>query len=890
MPMRIYALAKELKIDSKALVDICTRAGITGKGSALASLEDDEIDRVRAFLSGPKPSPKAVAPEEAPAAPVRGPATPAPLAPTAPVVPADLSPSATDTSKSYKRDDYIPATASSSGKIKVLGKSKPPRSAEQGDKPRAPKPRTPVIHVAQMPEVQQPKATPKSDEPAPQKPDIRLPQDAIASAKMGARPPLEHLTAKVEKKKKEKERDKDREKAPAAEAETEATPRGKVRGRGRDKGDEPERSLAGMASARADRQKSRRSKVGGGVGDREDDGGGRSHRRRTFKRRGLSTAAPRKGRISLQLPCTVRSFSEATGVGSNRVLATLMKLGVLLNINAPIDEEMTELLASELGVDVELKPAASIEETLLSQIRDREDDPDTLQPRPPIVTFLGHVDHGKTSLLDYLVGTNVVAGEAGGITQHIRAYQISTSDGRLVSFVDTPGHEAFTEMRARGANVTDIAVLVIAADDGIMPQTEEAISHAQAAEVPIVVALNKMDLPGANPNRVMTQLTEHGLTPSEWGGDVEVVRTSAISGEGMDVLLETLLTIAEIHDYRANPERRAYGVCLEAEQGGSRGVMAKLVVQNGTLNVGDVIVCGSAQGRVKFMYDTLQANRRVESAGPSCPVNVAGFDAPPDAGESFYVLEDISQARELAEQRSEQARAANLSGSSTRVSFERFQEMLKDGRVGASTDAVTLNLIVRADTRGSVEAILKEFDKLDHPEVRLKVLLKGVGGITVGDVHLAAASDAVIIGFNVTTDEAARQLADEKDVEVRRYDIIYKLTDDLRSMLEGKLKPEERVVDLGRAVVKQVFPISRIGTVAGCYVVQGNIERGCRIRVFREGRQIGEYPLESLKREKDDAREVQRGMECGLKLANFNDIKKDDILEAFKIEEFARTL
>ncbi|MBM3998489.1 MAG: translation initiation factor IF-2 [Planctomycetes bacterium] len=974
MPMRIYALAKELKVDSKALVDICTRAGITGKGSALASLEDDEVARVRAFLASPKPSSKSGAPLRegglshpgsiapsssvpvgAPTFSVPSPSTPSP-APAAsasvsaipvssasespPLVspasgsivpgssgsgstglgrflPARSGPAATTEAPSdpaatsaggiapvpsaptqpppdsgaFRRDDYLPATTG--GKVKVLGaKAKSARPTEGGEKPRVPKVRVPVIHIAQMPEVQQPVAAPKSNEPAPQKPDIRLPQDAIASAKLGARPPLEHLTAKAEKKKKEKEkeREKPREKgAPPASPPADLASRGRIRGK-RDKVEGVDSDLAGMASARADRQKAKRPKSPAAGGSDRDDDSFRSHRRRMVKRKGLSTAAPRKGAVAVQLPCTVRSFSEATGVGSGRVLATLLKMGVMLNINAQIEQETAELIAAELGLEVEIRQPVSIEETVLGDIHGREDSPESLEPRPPIVTFLGHVDHGKTSLLDRLVGTNVVAGEAGGITQHIRAYQITAADGRVISFVDTPGHEAFTEMRARGANVTDVAVIVIAADDGIMPQTEEAISHAQAAKVPIVVALNKMDLPGANANRVLTQMTEHGLTPGEWGGDVEVVRTSAVTGAGMDDLLETLLTIAEIHGYRANRGRPAQGVCLEAEQGGSRGVMAKLIVQNGTLRVGDIVVCGESHGRVKFMYDTLRATRRVEEAGPSMPVNVAGFDSPPGAGETFYVLSDITQARELADQRSRRARAANLTGTSTRVSFERFQEMLRDGRLGASTETVTLNLIIRADTRGSIEAIVKELDKLEHPEVRIKVLLKGVGGITVGDVHLAEASDAVIVGFNVTTDEGARQLAEEKSVEVRRYEIIYKLTDDLRAMLEGKLKPEERVVELGRAVVKQVFPISRVGTVAGCYVVQGLIERACRVRVFREGRQIGEYPLDSLKRVKDDVKEVQRGMECGLKLMNFNDIKKDDILEAFKIEEFARTL
>jgi translation initiation factor IF-2 len=505
------------------------------------------------------------------------------------------------------------------------------------------------------------------------------------------------------------------------------------------------------------------------------------------------------------------------------------------------------------------------------------------------VTVLGHVDHGKTSLLDKIIGTNVVAGEAGGITQHIRAYLIGTKDGRHVSFVDTPGHEAFTEMRARGANVTDIAVIVVAADDGVMPQTEEAISHAKAADVPIVVAMNKMDLPAADEQKVLSQLATSGLLPSEWGGDVEVVRTSAATGQGIDTLLETLLVTAELHEYKANSDKPARGMCLEAEQEAGRGVIAKLMVQDGMLREGDVIVCGGGHGRVKAMYDTLRPRQRIKEAGPSTPVNVTGLDMAPNAGDKFYVLDDIAEARQLADERQLENREQTLAGVSTRVSFEDFQQRLAEGRLGDDA-AATLNLIIRADVRGSIEAIQKELAKFDHPEVKVRLLQASVGGITVADVTLASASEAVVVGFNVIPDEAARGLADERGVQIRRYDIIYKLTDDIKALIEGKLKPEERVIEMGAALVKQVFTISRVGSVAGCQVIRGSIERGCRIRVNRDSRTIGDYAMESLRREKDDTKEVARGMECGIKLANFNDIKEGDVLEAYKIEEVARTL
>jgi len=423
-----------------------------------------------------------------------------------------------------------------------------------------------------------------------------------------------------------------------------------------------------------------------------------------------------------------------------------------------------------------------------------------------------------------------------------------------------------------------------------MPQTEEAISHAKAAGVPIVVAANKCDLPGADITRIMTQMTEHGLTPSAWGGDVEVVSTSAITGQGMDELLDTVLTVAELHDYRANPKRAATGVCLESEQSSDRGVIAKVMVQSGTLRVGDIVVCGNTFGRIKALYDTLKRTKQLTEAGPSMPVNITGLERPPEAGEKFYVIDDIAQARQVAAARESLTRTQSLAGTSPKVSFETFQELVQSGKLGVKEEKVVLNLIIRADARGSLEAIEKELTKLDHPEVDIRILQKSVGGITVADVTLASASQAVIVGFNVIPDEAARALADVRNVEVRRYDIIYNLANDIRAMIEGRLKPEEKVVELGRALVKQVFTVSKVGTIAGCYVAQGTIERGCRVRVNREGRRIGDYILDTLKRIKDDVKEVNRGMECGIKLAGFNDVKVDDVLEAYKIEEVARTL
>ena len=880
MALRIYALAKELNIDSKILVELCHKAGVTGKGSALASLTDEEAATVRAYVSNSS----AKAPP--PAAPARpAPVRPAPTAPSGPVEP-----------PAFRREDYVPPSAA--GRPPVLGnrpestQSEPKRRTPDGDRPRS----APAIRVAPLPNVVQPQPTAPA-EPAPQKPDLKLPADAIRASRAGPKPLQEHLRKHEAKRKADiakvtppssPGRGQHSSSLPPAE-----TPAGRERGRGKG-GKAPAEGDADFAAAlggREQRQLSRKRTSqparfrGSATG--EDEPSGRSRRPRPKqKRSGLSTAAPRKGNVVLQMPATVRSFSEAAGVPVPKVLSKLLALGGNLTtnaINAELDMERVQLLAMEFGVEIEVKEAVSLENRLINAIDNREDDPAHLEPRPPVVTFLGHVDHGKTSLLDRIIGIDVASGESGGITQHIRAYRVE-KDGRTISFVDTPGHEAFTEMRARGANVTDIAVLVVAADDGVMPQTEEAISHARAAGVPIVIALNKTDLPGINYDRIYTQLVTAGLQPTEWGGDTELVKCSALTGQGIDELLETLLTIAELHDYRANPSRPAMGTCLEAELHEGRGVVAKLLVQNGTLKVGDVVVCGPAYGRVKAMYDTLRPGTQHSAAGPSTPVNVTGLSVAPGAGDRFVVLDEIAQAREIAEQRAIDTRQLSLGGITTHVTLENLFDRLD----GESTQ--TLNLILRADVRGSIEAIRKELTKLEHPEVQIKILQATVGGVTEADVHLADASDAIIIGFNVVPDEGARSLAEQKGVQIRRYDIIYQVTDDLKKALEGLLEPEKREVDLGRALVQRTFTISRMGTIAGCRVLVGTIERNCRVRLVRDSRIIGDYALESLKREKDDAREVREGYECGMKLAGFNDIKEGDILEAYRVEEVARTL
>ncbi len=871
MAVRIFTLAKELKLDSKELVELCARAGIQDKGSALASMTDDEVAKLKEFLAGKS------RPAERPAAPVR--AGVAPAAPVRPAAPTTL-----------KKEDYIAPGGVAKGRPPELPAKPPvesPRPAVRpagGAKPPVPRP---AFKLAPMPAAARPPVTPRGpQEPAAQKPDVKLPLDAIRSAKAGGAKPLADHMRKHEQ-------------ARQTDA-TRPRPGGPPGARGGmmpvppplEPGVRPRRTPAKGGTGKEDvlggrelRQLTRKRQDGPRTGLDDDDGGLRRRRGgRPRKGSGVSTAAPRKTNASIQVPANVRGFSEAIGLPASEVLKKLLVLQPeqMPSMATVLDRDMVELLASEFGVELDIKTAEDLEKELLAGFDAVDEDPTLRTPRAPVVTFLGHVDHGKTSLLDKILGIDVAARESGGITQHIRAYSVDRN-GKAITFVDTPGHEAFTQMRARGANVTDCAVIVIAADDGIMPQTEEAISHARAAGVPMVACINKIDLPGADVQRVYQQLAANELLPTEWGGETEVVKTSAVTGDGVEQLLDTLLTIAELHDLRANADRSSAGVCLDASIHEGKGVVATLLVQKGTLNVGDAIVCGEATGFVKAMTGTL-SRRKIQAAGPATPVLVTGLDVAPGAGERFQEVESIAKAREVATKRADIRRHVALAAAPVHVTLENLA-----ARLGAEK-APTLNLILRADVRGSIEAILKELQKLEHPEVKIRVLQSTVGGITEADVQLADASDAVIIGFNVVPDERARALADEKGVQVRRYDIIYQVTDDLKKALEGMLAPEKRETDLGRAIVQRTFSISRLGVIAGCRVIGGIIARNGRLRVIRDSRVIGDYGIESLKREKDDAREVRDGLECGIKVANFNDIKEGDILECYRIEEVARTL
>jgi translation initiation factor IF-2 len=583
----------------------------------------------------------------------------------------------------------------------------------------------------------------------------------------------------------------------------------------------------------------------------------------------------------ISFPITVRALSEAIGRPAKSILGILFKQGRMVTINDELGEEESMEVAMELGVDLSFKRSRDIEAELLASL-DHEDPPELMRQRPPIVTILGHVDHGKTTMVDRIRSANVAAGEAGGITQHIAAYQVNYQD-HLLTFVDTPGHAAFGEMRSRGANVTDIVVLVVAADDGVMPQTVECISHAKNAGVPIVIALNKVDLPGIDEQRILQQLAQHELLPAEWGGEYEVVRTSGATGKGIDKLLETLLLTAELHEIQANPEREGLGVCLEAFRDEGRGAIAWLIVEKGTLRVGDVVLCGSTYGRIRAMYN--DRDEAITEAGPSMPVKVSGLSEVPGAGDHFFVMKDIEEARETAESRLHEGRTESLS---SRVSPRTLEDILGSPRDGQGVQE--LPLILKADTPGSIEALRSEIGKFEHPEVKVQIIHSGVGGVNESDVSLASAAGAIIVAFHVIAEDRAQAQADRQGVEIRRYNIIYEVTEHIKLALQGLLRPERVEVSTGRAIVLRTFAISRFGTIAGCRVLNGTISRDSRVHLIRDQKVMNDYRLGSLKREKDDAKEVREGMECGIRLEGFNDVKEGDLLEAYRIDEIKRTL
>ena len=827
---RIHEIAKEQNLSSKEVLEALAAAGY--EVTAAASSIDEEV--ALKVLKGEAPSSPAAAkvPAKDPAA------SPAPRPAPAPA--ADASADDGDDQRVFEPDAPGPASPRASG------------AQREPSLPPAPKPRGAQAPAAPPPK---PKAATDEGEAKPKK--TKAPETPAADAQAPRKAPPGDTG----------------ELGPKIIAQPEKPKR--------NDGPKPGALPGGKRRVVIDSQASRRP------GGPPPPGGFPQRRPRRRGRRRMddtpvepldTSAQSATDTIRINSGSTVKDVPEYLGVPVPDVIKELMGMGEMATLTQTLSDEAVLVLAETFNKEIEIVSTA--DEAVEAIVFD--DSEAELVERPPVITVMGHVDHGKTSLLDAIRETEVVAGEAGGITQHIGAYQVH-HDGHSITFLDTPGHQAFTAMRARGAQVTDIAVIVVAADDGPKPQTDEAIDHARAADVPIVVAVNKIDKEGADPTRVRTEMTERKLQPAEWGGDTEYVDVSARSGEGIDNLLETLLVVSELSDLKANPDARASGIIVESQLDPGRGPVATVLVQRGTMRVGDPMVAGAHWGKVRAMLD--YNGSECESAGPGDPVEVLGFDGVPDAGEYVLVTEDDRTARQQAEERATRLKneaQARLSG--RKVSFDDLFTEIQEGELK------DLNLVLKADVSGSLEAFEDEIAKLPQKEVSVNIIHRAVGGINESDVMLASASDAVILGFNVRPVGDARAVAESEGVEIRTYSVIYNALDDLRGAMSGMLEPEEVAVDLGTAEVLQTFKASKVGTIAGCKVTSGKIVRNASARVVRDGSVIYETKVESLKRFKDDAREVTEGMECGLTLENFQDVKEGDVIEAFETREVEREL
>lgn len=589
-----------------------------------------------------------------------------------------------------------------------------------------------------------------------------------------------------------------------------------------------------------------------------------------------SKSATETSKITYTDSLTVSELAEKLGKDATDLIKSLMAAGVMATKNQSLDDESISMMAEEYGMEVEKE--AEVDEMDLDNFIQEINQGEAIE-RPAVVTIMGHVDHGKTTLLDSIRHTKVTEGEAGGITQHIGAYQIE-SNGKYITFLDTPGHAAFTSMRSRGAQITDIAILVVAADDGVMPQTVEAINHAKAAEVPIIIAVNKMDKEGANPDRVMQELTEYELIPEDWGGNTIFVQLSALKGEGIDDLIEMIQLVAEVEELRANPDNRAIGTVIESQLDKGRGPVATLLVQNGTLHVGDPIVVGNTFGRIRAMVNDV--GRRVKAVGPSAPVEITGLNEVPSAGDHFVVFADEKKARQIGEARQQKQIVANRGGG-VKVSLDDLFEQIKQG------DIKDINLIIKADVQGSLGALSSSLEKIDVEGIKVRIIHTGVGAITESDVILASASNAIVIGFNVRPDVNAKNAAETEKVDIRLYRVIYKVMEEIEAAMKGMLDPEFEEKVIGQAEVREIFKVSKIGTIAGSYVTDGKITRAASVRVIRDGIVIYEGEIDTLKRFKDDVKEVAQNYECGITVEKFNDIKEGDVFEAFVMEEIKRT-
>ena len=916
MKIRIFALARDLGLDSKVLIDLCEQAGVKLR-NALATISEEERDTVVAYIRSKGPVTGGSTPPVE-MTPVRDVPLAAGKVRQIVGIPSRVSGRNQDDieEQTDNLEDIEPAEVRDS-EIEVpveeaVTAEETPASETETQVEDTPSDDVVATELSESPEVVPTaavEASPKAES---------LPADAMRRPRMAKQREMRPIGSVKDREQQAAglagkpagpiKVNRDRERQPGrpmvAAAPTLPTPSVKKTKPREEKVQKPDMSLSEIVDRRsplADQlkalRKARDEHEAGGPAPVERKKGGTANRgsllkelretreaerqAKKLKRRKRSGPIDLRTTASISFPITVRALSEAIGRPAKSIMSILFKAGRMVTINDELGEEEAMEVSMELGVDLSFKRGRDIEAELLASL-DHEDPPELMRQRPPMITILGHVDHGKTTMVDRIRSANVAGGEAGGITQHIAAYQVNY-EGHQLTFVDTPGHAAFGEMRSRGADATDIVVLVVAADDGVMPQTVECISHAKNAGVPIVVALNKIDLPGIDEQRILQQLAQHELLPAEWGGEVEVVRTSGTTGKGIDKLLETLLLTAELQEFTANPDREGLGVCLEAFRDEGRGAIAWLIVQKGTLRIGDNVLCGATYGRIRAMYN--DRDEAITEAGPSTPVKVSGLSDVPGAGDHFFVMKDIEEARETAESRLHEGRTEALS---SRVTARTLEDILSVPREGFGVQE--LPLILKADSPGSIEALRGEVCKFEHPEVRVQVIHSGVGGVNESDVSLASAAGAIIIAFHVIAEDRAQMQADRQGVEIRRYNIIYEVTEHIKLALQGLLRPERVEVSTGRAIVLRTFSISRFGTIAGCRVLNGTISRDSRVHLIRDQKVMNDYRIASLKREKDDAKEVRDGMECGIRLDGFNDIKEGDLFEAFRIDEIARTL
>jgi translation initiation factor IF-2 len=881
--IRIYELAKELGVDNKVVITRANELGMMGKSSHSHSLDADEADAIRRAIirqamGTPKSSNSEVVTRRV-----------------------DRTTGGTDTVVERRQGDVIrrrrqadAAEAGTAAPIAALSEERTAHVSSDGGAARA----FPDEEPAQEMELEVPEAPEYIEEPT-QEERIEEPLEILEESEEPA------VTAPVAESKEEQTAQPE---PVVVEGKTPVGPRilGKIELPQRRlvvKPAEVKRPIKGVVPVKepgqdvvAEEEESGPRK-GFKKGRKREissvdllDYGSREPRRTKGKgarslddRRAGSFAEAEKPKVAKRVielgdSITVGDLAKQMSLKAGEVIAKLLSLGILATINHSIDKDTASIVADELGY--EIKHTEFNEQDIIQDVV--EEDTALLKPRPPVVTVMGHVDHGKTSLLDKIRSTAVAAKEAGGITQHIGAYSVTTPDGRSVTFIDTPGHAAFTAMRARGAQVTDIVILVVAADDGVMPQTREAINHAQAAKVPIIVAVNKMDKPDANPEKVKTQLAEFGLQPEDWGGDTMFMPVSALKGTGIQELLEGVLVLAEVKELKANPDRRAKGTIIESRQDRGRGVVATVLIQAGTLSVGDIFVSGAEFGRVRTMTD--YRGEKLSTAGPSTPVEITGLNGTPESGDDFFVVESEADAREVSSNRAQRKAQEERALASGPISLEEFAKRANNQA------AVELNIILKADVAGSVEAVKQSVEKLSGEKVKVRVLHAAVGGVIESDVQLAIASKAIIVGFGVRGEPRAIADADTAGVEIRFYRVIYELLDDVKRAMVGLLDPIKQESTLGRAEVRETFSVPKIGTIAGCYVTGGQVKRNAYARLLRDNRVIHEGKLGSLRRFKDDVKEVQAGFECGIGLESFNDVKIGDVIEVFEYKEVAPTL